>query len=185
MKSTVKLINEQCLIAIKEKTTAKDNAGKKYELTDETVFVDGHNLYRIRALKDFADVKAGDLGGFVESELALSHEGNCWVYEDAKVFEGAEGALVWGNAQVYGDAKISDSARIYENAKVGGYAEVYGKAKVYGNAQVEGFAAVFGNAQVYADAIVNAYAIVGDNAKIRGQAKVGGHLIIGGAATID
>ena len=182
MKSSIKSINEQCLIAIKEKTTAKDNAGKKYELTDETVFVDGHKLYRIRALKDFGNIKAGDLGGFVESELALSHEGNCWVYEDAKVFEGA---LVWGNAQVYGDAKISDSARIYENAKIGGYADVYGKAKVYGNAKVERFAAVFGNAQVYADAIVNDYAIVGDNAKIRGQAKVGGHLIIGGAATID
>ena len=54
---------------------------KKYELTEEAIVVDGHKLHRIRALKDFADVKAGDLGGYVESEDNLSHEGNCWVYK--------------------------------------------------------------------------------------------------------
>ncbi|EJF84065.1 hypothetical protein MCU_00733 [Bartonella elizabethae Re6043vi] len=37
---------------------------KKYELTDETIEVDGHTLHRIRALKDFGDLKTGDLGGF-------------------------------------------------------------------------------------------------------------------------
>ncbi|WP_375616758.1 hypothetical protein [Bartonella sp. AP58NXGY] len=37
---------------------------KKYELTDEKIEFDGYlTLYRIRALKDFGDVKAGDLGG--------------------------------------------------------------------------------------------------------------------------
>ncbi|MET3560928.1 hypothetical protein ABID39_001644, partial [Bartonella japonica] len=27
------------------------------------------NLYRIRSLKDFDDVKAGDFGGFIEKEV--------------------------------------------------------------------------------------------------------------------
>ncbi|WP_375610885.1 MULTISPECIES: hypothetical protein [unclassified Bartonella] len=36
---------------------------KKYKLTDETIKIDGITLYRIRALKDFDDVKEGDLGG--------------------------------------------------------------------------------------------------------------------------
>ena len=61
----------------------------KYELTEETT----NGLHRIRALKDFANVKAGELGGWIESERNLSHEGNCWVSEDARVS---------GNAWVYG-----------------------------------------------------------------------------------
>ena len=38
---------------------------KKYELTEETIKInDNQTLYRIKALKDFGDVKAGDLGSF-------------------------------------------------------------------------------------------------------------------------
>ena len=41
----------------------------KYELTQETKKLpNGIILYRIKALNDFGDVKAGDLGGFVEKE---------------------------------------------------------------------------------------------------------------------
>ena len=32
---------------------------KKYKLTEETINVDGRTLYRIKALKDFNDVKKG------------------------------------------------------------------------------------------------------------------------------
>ena len=39
----------------------------KYKLTDEFVTIGDRKLYRIEALKDFADVKNGDKGGFVES----------------------------------------------------------------------------------------------------------------------
>ncbi len=63
---------------------------KKYELVpDRQVIVAGTTLYRIRALKDFGSVKAGDLGGFVGSERNLSHEGTCWVADDAQVYDGA------------------------------------------------------------------------------------------------
>lgn len=42
----------------------------KYELTYETKVVDGHTLHRIRAVQDMPlhNVKAGDLGGWVEIE---------------------------------------------------------------------------------------------------------------------
>lgn len=59
----------------------------KYEmLQDDKIKIGGRILYRIKALKDFKDdelyqdVKAGDLGGYVEKEKNLSQEGNCWVY---------------------------------------------------------------------------------------------------------
>ena len=59
---------------------------KKYELTESKIYC-GITLYRIKALRDLWNVKAGDLGGWVESELNLSHEGNCWIYNDAITFK--------------------------------------------------------------------------------------------------
>ena len=46
---------------------------KKYKLTDETIKHKGRVLRRIGALKDFADVKKGDKGGYVESEKKTYH----------------------------------------------------------------------------------------------------------------
>lgn len=75
---------------------------KKYELTEETKIVYGHEIHRIRACADISDVaKAGDLGGWIESEANLSHEGDAWVYGDARVCGDAQ---VYGDARVYGDA---------------------------------------------------------------------------------
>jgi len=55
---------------------------KKYELVN---YNKETGLWRIRALRDFADVKAGDHGGWIEKESNLSHGGNCWIYGNAKV----------------------------------------------------------------------------------------------------
>lgn len=101
---------------------------KKYEiLLDTKTYFKGRVLYRIRALKDFSDVKAGDLGGYIQREQNLSQEGNCWVYDDAKVHNGAQ---VYDNAKVYGSAIVYGFAKIYDNAKVGDNAQVYGYAEI-------------------------------------------------------
>ncbi|WP_019221607.1 hypothetical protein [Bartonella senegalensis] len=88
---------------------------KKYKLTDETLKIDGITLYRIRALKDFGDVKEGDLGGFVEHESNLSHDGNCWIYDNAIVYDDTvvyDNAEVFGNARIFGDAEITGNTKI-------------------------------------------------------------------------
>ena len=65
---------------------------------------------------------------------------------------------MYGNAEVYGDARVCGDAEVYGNARVCGNAEVYGNARVcgdaevYGNARVCGNARVYGNAEVYGDA---------------------------------
>ena len=41
---------------------------KKYELTEETLEWKGHILHRIKALRDFGNIKAGQLGGWIEKE---------------------------------------------------------------------------------------------------------------------
>jgi hypothetical protein len=83
---------------------------KKYELTGAKV-VNNRTLYQIRALKDFSNVKKGDLGGWIEKEDNLSQEGDCWVYGDA---------WVYGAAQVYGNAWVFEEAQVYGNAQVYG-----------------------------------------------------------------
>ena len=42
---------------------------KKYELTDQTINVDGRTLHRIKALRDFSDVQAGELGGLKRKKI--------------------------------------------------------------------------------------------------------------------
>lgn len=77
---------------------------KKYELTSESITLpDGTRLYRIKALRDFGNVNAGDLGGFIEKENNLSHSGNAWVCDDT---------WVGGNAEVGGNARVSGNAGI-------------------------------------------------------------------------
>lgn len=116
---------------------------KKYELTDETIEVYGTALHRIKALKDFGNVKKGELGGYVESERNLSQEGNCWVCGNAKVYDNA---WVFGNARVCGNAEVCGNAWVYGNVEVCGNAKVCGDAELCGNAWVYGNAEVCGNA---------------------------------------
>jgi len=117
----------------------------KYELTQETINFDGIVLHRIRALKDFGSVYAGDLGGYIQSKKNLSQEDTCWVYDEARVY---------GSAQVSGDAHISGKVRVFENARVYGYAMVSGLAWVYGSAQVYGEAQISGYIKLYDNMIV-------------------------------
>lgn len=94
---------------------------QKYKLTEETIELVGKMLYRIEAVRDFGDVKAGDRGGYIQSEKNLSHDGDCWVS---------------GNALVFGDAQVSGNAWVFDNAKVSGNAWVFGNAWVSGDAEI-------------------------------------------------
>ena len=122
---------------------------KKYELTAEFIEKWGKKLFRIKALISFGSVEAGELGGYIEKEDNLAHDGNAWVYGDAEVYGNAR---VSGNARVYGNARVSGDAEVSGNAWVYGNAEVAGDARVYGNARVSGDARVSGNAWVYGNA---------------------------------
>ena len=72
---------------------------KKFKLTSEFIVdISGVKLFRIKALIEFGNVKAGDLGGYIEKEENLSHMGNAWVSGNAQVS---------GDAHVFGDARVS------------------------------------------------------------------------------
>ena len=110
---------------------------KKFELTTNTKMFLGKKLFQIKALINFGDVEAGELGGYIEKEENLDYDGDAWVYGDARVSGDAwvsGNARVSGNACVYGDAWVSGNARVSGNAWVSGNARVSGDACVYGDA---------------------------------------------------
>ena len=166
---------------------------KKYELTEETLYWEGATLHRIKALRNFRNIKAGDLGGWIEKERNLSQEGDCWV---------GDYAMVWGNAMVYNNAIVCNNTQIWENARVWGRAEIGGNAKIYncariygdtticedtevfGNAQIYDTAIVYGNAKIYDDAVVFDEVIVSGNANICGSAAIYGSALVGDNAEV-
>jgi len=109
---------------------------KKYEFTGkEKKFSNGAAVRRIRALQNIPayGVKAGDIGGFLESDDNLSHSGKAWVAGDAIVCGDArvsDNAWVGGKARVWGDAEISGNAWIFGGAMLGYNTKVSGNTKV-------------------------------------------------------
>ena len=91
--------------------------GKKYEFTGKEMLYPV-KLKEIRALRDFGYVKKGDIGGYIESESCLSHEGNCWVYP---------GGMVYGKSIITHNAVVGEGVTIHNCSVVGGNASVLGK----------------------------------------------------------
>lgn len=157
---------------------------KKYELLDgHDVVVGTTTLHRIRALRDFGDVKAGQLGGFVASEDNLSQLGDCWVADEAQVYDQA---TVTGDAQVLGLACVRDRARIDDKARVLGNAQVFEDGWVFKQGVVFDNAMVYGSGQVRDDGMVCGAAHVFDRARVlsggvvSGDTRIGGRTVVGG-----
>ena len=121
---------------------------KKYKLIKSDI----KGLYRVKALKDFGDVKKGDIGGYVENPNNLSHEGYCWVHD---------------NARVYDNVKIYDNARIYDNVKI------YDNARIYGNSEISGCAVIQDNALIYGDSVISGNAFIGGDTEIKTGRHIG------------
>lgn len=166
---------------------------KKYELTTETLQFAGHTLHRIKALRDFGFVKAGEFGGWIESEENLSQYDNSWiddeamVFDNAKVFDNANVfhyAKVYGNANICCNAIVAGYAKVYDNAYVDNNAKILDCAKVYDNAEVSDNALVYGDAKVCNNAKVLDYAKVYDFAEVYGNVRICGNAIIKGDAKV-
>ena len=126
---------------------------KKYELIEESkaTFV-GIDIYRIRALRDFGNVKAGDIGGWVCSEDNLSQEGNCWIYDEAKCLDNAR---ILDNAKMYDNAEMYDNSVMYDNTRMLDNAIIYGNAKMFDNAKMYDSSMMLGSAKMYDKAVLD------------------------------
>lgn len=163
---------------------------KKYEiLKTNTYNMNGKTLYRIIAIRNFGDIKKGEIGGFVESERNLSHNGNCWIHDDAKVYEKAKvyedaqiynHSMVYGKAKVYGHAKLFKSSLVTENAKIygssclTGFTAIRHKVRIYGNAKIAD-AMISDKTEIYGNVIIDTGGvIIQGNSKIYGSSYISG-----------
>ncbi|WP_412058697.1 hypothetical protein [Bartonella sp. DGB2] len=116
-----------------------ENLEKKYAFTNETLNWGLYKLNRIRALKDFGTVKAGDLGGWIETEDNLSHSGDCWVADEAKVYLKAkisQNACILGNANILGNAYIFGDVSIGGDVCIKGSLYLSGDVKIFGKVEI-------------------------------------------------
>ena len=124
--------------------------GPKYELTDNVRFHRGEKLYQIRALRDFDNVKVGDLGGYVAGEHNLSHDGNCWL---------AQRSISCGNGRVTENAWGMDDTVIKDDGILAGTTRICDRVQVRGSGWVKGAV------ELYGDIIVGGKTILNDNHK--------------------
>lgn len=99
-------------------------ASDKYRFDyNDFLDIEGHRVYRIYATQDMEDIgiKAGDCGGYIENEGNLSRKGNAWVYDGPTEISFGYGTnnkpgIVFGEAQVMGDASVGDGAIVKDEA---------------------------------------------------------------------
>ena len=138
-------------------------------------------FHRVRALKDFGDVKKGQLGGLVQTPDNLSQEGDCWIGDNAFVCGSArvvDSALVNGNSLVTEHALIGGNAVFTDQAKASGHCHIHGYAKIEEHATIDGKADI-------SDAEVNGYAHIGGTAEINDDIMITGHTEINGPVKLD
>ena len=139
---------------IKKKKEMRTISNQKYEITD-MAHEEYPFLHRIRALRDICgEIRAGDIGGFVESESNLSAEpGDCaWIFDDAIAAGNAyvdmgsylrKNAVACGNAYVSRGSVLSNHAHAEDDAYLRG-AVMNGSARVSGCAQIISVPSQFG-----------------------------------------
>lgn len=151
-------------------------SGKKYILTDtKKTLENGKTVYCIKAIKDFGHIRKGQIGGWIESEDNLSHDGECWVDDEA---------VIYGNAYVSGNASVQDDAIVYGNACINDNVLILGNAEIYGDALITGHTRITGFAKVYEKAKVGGAAFITGSAEIHGNAILIGEIKISGISDI-
>lgn len=140
----------------------------KYKFTGETRTIpSGIILRQIVAVRDVnPNVPSGTIGGWIESEDNLSHDGKSWVSGDARIS---------GNAWISGDAWVSGNARVSEHARISGNALVFGNALVSGNTQVSDDVRVSGNVWVSDHTLTKEQKIENRIKKLYGKCKTTVH----------
>ena len=155
-------------------------SNSKYEITDIA-----HKTYpflhRIRALQDIGDwAKAGDLGGFVESEsnLAVDPDDAAWIFNDAIA---CGSAYVDQDSILMNDAIACDRAYVSKGSVMSGHSRAEDNAYLRG-ASMTGKALASGNAQIIHDPHTMGTPILSGNCKVYGT--VQGDIRITGSAVI-
>lgn len=153
----------------------------KYELDmNDNIKIETRTLHRIKAIRNFGNVKIGDLGGYIENEDNLSHDDNCWIYDNARVYGRAcvyDDAIVKDNVIISGRVEIQDNAIIKDSCIITG--DEYSSISIGGNATISGNVKIFpadigiyDNVHISENAQITGNAYIIDNVNIRGNTEI-------------
>ena len=184
-------IKEEATHNIKEKATESTEAireckispevkgEKKYKLLeDETIEYNGRTLHRIQALKDFGNVKKGQKGGYIQSERNLSHEGNCWIHDDAMAMDDSkvlDNAMIFDNALMFDHATMYDNSSMFDKTSMYYCTTMYDDASMHNHASMHDHASMRDNASMRDFSSMHWNSSMRDNASMRDYATMRGH----------
>lgn len=128
-----------------------DKVQKKYKITNVSSALASATLYRIVALRDIPEkmVKKGDIGGYVESEANLSHEGSCWI---------SKGSRVFGNARVEEDAWVRKGCSVKDEAILSGHANILDTI-IIGQVRLSGLSEII-RSQILGSSVIEEHAVI-------------------------
>ena len=142
---------------------------RKYEITDITMEFEERTLYRIRALKNFRNVKAGDLGGWVSGKHNLSQEGECWIYDEAKCMDNAR---MYHNSAMYNNAVMCDFSEMHGCSEMHNYSamldnsRMYNCSAMYDNSRMYNDSKMYSNSRMFDNSAMYNNAVMLDNSKM-------------------
>ena len=136
---------------------------KKYELTNITMEFEERTLYRIRALKNFRNVEAGDLGGWVSGKYNLSQEGECWIYDEAKCMDNAR---MYHNSVMYNNAIMCDFSEMHNYSAMLDNSRMYNCSAIYDNSRMYNDSKMYNNSRMFDNSAMYNNAVMLDNSKM-------------------
>lgn len=126
------------------------------------MLVRGTPVYRIRALQPIPahSVSAGDIGGFLEGDHNLSHEGSSWIADDA---------MAVGRSRVEGDAILRHSSIASDHSIISGQAQINHLSRASGHAIIRGNAQLSDLAHATGSVILDGPVILARGAAVSGN----------------
>ena len=148
---------------------------KKYEiLMDEenTIECEGHILHRIKALRDFNDVREGDIGGYVENENNLSHKGSCWIYDEAKAMDNSrmyDNSIICDYSTMYDNSRMYDNSIMHDNSIMFNNSIMCDDSEMHDDSELHGNSAMYNNSIMFDNSSMHDNSIMYDNSEMYGD----------------
>ena len=133
---------------------------------------EGRTLYRIIALKNFSDVEAGDLGGWVSGIDNLSQEGNCWIYDEAKCMGNAR---MFDNSKMFNNSKMHGNSTMYNDSRMYDCSVMYNNSTMYGHSIMYDHSIMHDHSEMHDNAVMHDHSEMYDNARMFDNSEMGGH----------
>ena len=147
----------------------------KYRLIEnESMSINGQKVYRIQAIRDIRIkrlniiVKSGSRGGYVSGYHNLSQDNNCWIDEDAIVYE---------NATVISSGYVGGNSIVFGNAIVRKFGTILGDAIVCGDKTI--IDGTVSDCAVIMGGYIGSNCFVGGVTFVNHTTKIVGHTVIG------